>query len=148
MNANLIKWSPLVVVPAVVWTVCLFVAAPRCVEIYPLLAGWLGMIGLIFLLHFGLFHGLAALWQDRGFGAEPLMNRPMEARRVSELWGRRWNRAFQWLTWRYVFRPLRKRVTAPGALWMSFLLSGLIHELVITVLPFIYGWAAVREGGI
>lgn len=130
MNVSIIKWSPILAVPPLI---CLWGLAPRCLETYPLLAGWLGMTGLIFLLHFGVFHGLAFFWQRRGFGAEPLMNRPMEARKVSELWGRRWNRAFQWLTWRYVFRPLRRRVTAAGALWMSFLLSGLIHELVITV---------------
>jgi hypothetical protein len=112
--------------------ICLWGLAPRYVETYPLLAGWLGMTGFIYLLHFGLFHGLAYVWQRRGYGAEPLMNRPIEARKVAELWGRRWNRAFQWLTWRYVFSPLRKRIPAAAAVWICFLLSGLIHELVIT----------------
>ncbi len=99
----------------------------------PLLAGWIGMTGLIFMLHFGLFHLLALHLQRKGFGADPIMNRPHLGNSLANFWGQRWNRAFQCLTWTYLFQPLRKRMPAVGALWICFLVSGLIHELVITV---------------
>ncbi|MDF3128690.1 MBOAT family protein [Kiritimatiellaeota bacterium B1221] len=113
--------------------ICLFAIAPRIVDFSPMLAGWIGMSGLIFLLHFGLFHLLALHWQGKGFGAQPIMNRPHQATRLSEFWGRRWNRAFQCLTKRYVFRPLTPKIGAGAAMGLTFLLSGLIHEWVITV---------------
>lgn len=110
----------------------LLVVAPRTVDT-PLLAGWLAMTGLIFMLHFGLFHLLALHWQRKGFDAEPIMNRPHLGTSLANFWGQRWNRAFQCLTWQYLFTPLRKRMPAAVALWVCFLVSGLIHELVITV---------------
>lgn len=113
--------------------ICLWFLAPVWLDSAPLLAGWLGMTGMIFMLHFGLFHLLSFLWQRLGYGAEPLMHRPIEARSVANFWGQRWNLAFQRLTMRYLFRPLQKRFTPQVALGTSFLASGLIHELVITV---------------
>ncbi len=111
--------------------VCLWVLAPRHLERQPLLAGWLGMTGLIFLLHFGVFHGLAWIWQRRGLGAEALMNRPLEACGVSEFWGRRWNRAFQWLTWRYVFLSFTTSFSPCSPPGGSFQLWGPPHECKI-----------------
>ena len=32
----------------------------------PVLTGWLGMSGLLFLLHFGLFEWVAAFWNTSG----------------------------------------------------------------------------------
>jgi alginate O-acetyltransferase complex protein AlgI len=99
----------------------------------PLLAGWLGMVGCVLALHFGLFHVLSCLWRSAGLGAVPLMDWPIAARSVSEFWGRRWNRAFRDLAHRLAFRPLEPLVGAWGALAAGFLASGLIHELVISV---------------
>jgi predicted DCC family thiol-disulfide oxidoreductase YuxK len=100
---------------------------------HPLVAGWVGMLGLIFLLHFGLFHLLALAWQTRGVNAEPIMRFPALATSVAEFWGARWNRGFNDQARRYVFQPLRFRLGAGGAALAVFIASGLIHELVISV---------------
>lgn len=61
------------------------------------------------------------------------MINPAAARSPGDFWGRRWNRAFHLLTRRYLYTPIRRRLNAPVALGLSFLISGLIHELVITL---------------
>ena len=98
-----------------------------------LAAGWIGMVGLIFLLHFGLFKALACFWRECGFRTEPLMRNPLAARSVGDFWGRRWNSAFRDLAFGLMFRPLSARFGVRAATILAFVISGLIHELVITV---------------
>jgi hypothetical protein len=40
----------------------------------PLLAGWIGMIGIALMLHFGVFHVLSCAWRWLGVDARRLMN--------------------------------------------------------------------------
>jgi hypothetical protein len=100
---------------------------------HPMLAGWLGMIGLILTLHFGMFHLLSLVWRQAGVDARPIMRRPLESASLSDFWGRRWNTAFHELATRFAFRPLRARVGGRVATLIVFLLSGVIHELVISL---------------
>ena len=51
--------------------------------------GWAGMLGLAFVLHFGLFHVLSCVWRARGIAAPPLMNWPIAAKSVGDYWGNR-----------------------------------------------------------
>lgn len=107
----------------------------------PLPAGWAGMIGVVLLLHFGLFRWLAGFWQRRGVAVTPIMNRPLLARGVAEFWGARWNLAFRDLARDLVARPLAKARVGRAALWAVFLVSGLLHELVISLPAGAgYGW--------
>jgi hypothetical protein len=99
----------------------------------PLAAGWCGMIGLILMLHFGIFDLLAIFWKSLGLRAEPIMNNPIMSFSIAEFWGRRWNSAFRDLAHPFLFIPAAKRWGLHGALWVSFAVSGLAHELVISV---------------
>lgn len=100
---------------------------------HPLLVAWTGMLGIVLLLHFGIFDLLSLMWRATGIDAPPLMDRPLGATSLAGFWGRRWNTAFHALAHQLVFRPLSRHVSPTVALLASFLISGLIHDLVISV---------------
>jgi len=95
-------------------------------------AGWTGMIGLVLVLHFGLFELLALAWRRAGINATPLMQRPVRSTSLAEFWGRRWNTGFSGPARRHMHRPLAERIGAPGATLLVFTLSGVLHEAVIS----------------
>ncbi len=97
-----------------------------------LLAGWIGMVGFIFLLHFGLFALLALFWQRQGIDAQPLMRCPIAAESLGEFWGKRWNSGFRDIVFGLMFIHLAKRFGTATAALATFVISGLIHEIVIT----------------
>lgn len=99
----------------------------------PELQGWIGMLGLIFLLHFGSFDLLALFWQSVGVKAQPIMTNPALSSSLSDFWGRRWNLGFRQLSYDLIFRPLWKSLGIPAATFLVFVASGLIHDLVISV---------------
>jgi len=111
----------------------LFGVARLFAEPYPWLAGWIGLIGMVFVLHFGLFDLLSLFMRRRGIDAQALMDLPAAATSLGAFWGRRWNRAFQQLAHAQVFRPLHRRIGVGGATFVVFVISGLIHDLVISV---------------
>lgn len=113
---------------ALIWSV-----APRAGRDNDWLFGWVAMVGLILVLHSGLFHLLSCAWRTIGVDARPLMNSPLFATGVSDFWGQRWNIPFRDLTHRFVFLPLAKRPGPRSALFVGFVISGLIHELAITI---------------
>jgi hypothetical protein len=97
-----------------------------------LLAGWIGMVGFIFLLHFGLFAMLALFWQEQGIDAQPLMRCPIAAGSLGDFWGKRWNSGFRDIVFGLMFIRLAKRFGTATAALATFVISGLLHELVIT----------------
>lgn len=99
----------------------------------PLLRGWTGMLGIILLLHFGTFKLLALFWQTLGIDAQPIMNFPLRSTSLGEFWGKRWNLGFRQLAFDLVFARLHKRLGGGTAAFLVFVLSGLIHDLVISV---------------
>jgi alginate O-acetyltransferase complex protein AlgI len=111
----------------------LIAAAASIVEREPLIAAWTGMTGIVFALHFGLFHLLSVAWRRAGVDAQPIMDAPVAAASLSEFWGSRWNLAFRDLAHNYVFRPLVSRVGLAGATLAVFLVSGIVHDAVISI---------------
>jgi alginate O-acetyltransferase complex protein AlgI len=99
----------------------------------PLLRGWMGMLGLILILHFGSFQIIALLWQSIGVRAEPIMSAPLRSTSLAEFWGRRWNLGFRQLAHGLIFRPLSRRFGPGAAGFFVFVASGLIHDLVISL---------------
>ncbi|MFO0936855.1 MAG: MBOAT family protein [Gemmataceae bacterium] len=99
----------------------------------PFTVGLVGMIGIPFVLHFGLFHILSCVWRTAGCDARPIMNWPILSTSLTDFWGKRWNLAFRDLTYRYLFHPCVKWFGAVGRMSFGFFASGLIHELVITI---------------
>jgi hypothetical protein len=99
----------------------------------PLLRGWIGMLGLILLLHFGTFQIVAFLWQSLDVKAEPIMSAPLRSTSLGEFWGRRWNLGFRQLAHELIFRPFYRRLGPETAGFLVFVVSGLIHDLVISL---------------
>ena len=106
---------------------------PMAGEARPILAGWCGMLGIIFLLHFGSFHLLALAWRLCGVAAEPIMRAPAASTSLSSFWSERWNRGFNQLAHDLIFRTTYRHIGVAWAMLLVFLTSGLIHDLVISV---------------
>lgn len=100
---------------------------------HPAAVGWFGMIGLVLMLHFGTFHLLSLAWRAKGVNAQPLMNSPLLAGSLGDFWGNRWNLAFRQIGYELVFAPYRRTIGGAGATATIFLLSGLVHDLVISL---------------
>jgi predicted DCC family thiol-disulfide oxidoreductase YuxK len=109
----------------------LFAIARRAAD--HLLVGWIGMIGMILILHFGLFALLSVGWRALRVDARPIMDAPLRSTSVAEFWGRRWNGAFNDLALGIVFRPAARRAGVVAGTLSAFAVSGLVHELVISL---------------
>ena len=111
----------------------IYAAAPLARGHSELVAGWLGMTGLLMILHCGVFDVLSLAWRRAGVDAPPLMNHPLWSTSLADFWGHRWNRAFRDVAHRYLFRPLLRPLGAAGATLAAFLFSGVVHDIVISL---------------
>lgn len=118
---------------SILGAILLWVMARSISQGQPLLRGWIGMLGLILLLHFGTFHIVAFVWQSLGVKAEPIMSSPLRSTSLGEFWGRRWNLGFRQLAHELIFRPFYRGLGPETAGFLVFVVSGLIHDLVISL---------------
>jgi len=114
-------------------TTCIWLIAPLALPHNQIAAGWVAMIGIVFCLHFGIFHLLSLTWRAAGIITHPIMNRPLAATSAAEFWGKRWNTAFSIPARRLLFNPLARRQGITFANLAVFGASGLLHELVISL---------------
>jgi alginate O-acetyltransferase complex protein AlgI len=112
---------------ALIWVVARHVPAQESI-----VQGWVGMLGLILLLHFGSFEVVALFWQRLGVDATPIMSSPLRSTSLGDFWGKRWNLGFRQFSHDLIFRPLQSRLGAGAAGFLVFVVSGLIHESVIS----------------
>jgi hypothetical protein len=91
------------------------------------------LLGLSLLIHFGVCNLLAGAWRLWGVACEALFRAPLRSQNLSEFWARRWNLAFSEMTAIAVYRPLADRLGRGPALMAGFALSGLLHEMAISV---------------
>jgi alginate O-acetyltransferase complex protein AlgI len=123
------------------WAACQFAfgvwlllfVSPHFSDSFPLAAGWLAMTGVVSVLHFGLSQFLSLLWRSAGASARHIMDKPLLASSLADFWSRRWNLPFRDLMHRFVFQPLAPRVGGAWATMGVFLVSGLIHDAVISL---------------
>jgi hypothetical protein len=121
------------IVRLVAGLVLLFGVARLIPSQHAYIVGWLGMIGIVLILHFGAFHLLSCSWRRNGVEARPLMNHPLASTSLSDFWSRRWNSAFRDLTYRFLYRPAASWAGPRWGIVVGFLFSGVIHDLVISV---------------
>jgi hypothetical protein len=93
----------------------------------------LSFIPIIMIFHAGLFNIGAAVWALVGVNLTPLMDAPWRSNSVSNFWGRRWNIAFIQMTRISLFMPLAKKGKPTLALLLSFFISGIFHEVALTL---------------
>lgn len=129
VTADLPVLSPLLFLTA--GALLLFVVLPGLKA--DAVVGWLGVLAMLCLLHFGVFALLAGIFRRAGFKVEPIMKAPWMAKSLGEFWGPRWNRAFSDWARHHIFRPLVRRWGTMRGTIAGFLASGFAHELVISL---------------
>ncbi len=103
------------------------------------------LVGLSFILHFGILNLSTASWRFSGVDVKELFRSPYKATSLKEFWGKRWNMAFSEMTAIVVYKPLKLHYGISLAMIASFLVSGALHEIAISFpvetgygLPFLY----------
>jgi alginate O-acetyltransferase complex protein AlgI len=109
------------------------------------LSEFLLLVGLSMILHFGILNLSTGIWRLLGVDVRELFKSPYKSKSLKEFWGKRWNIAFSEMTALIAYRPLKEKISPSKAMIVSFLLSGLLHEIAISFpvnsgfgLPMIY----------
>jgi len=99
----------------------------------PILVFVIALPALSLILHFGIIDVTTALYRRAGWPVNEPFRNPLASRSLSEFWGRRWNVGFSEMIAVTVHRPVRRYAGETTALMASFLASGILHELAISV---------------
>jgi hypothetical protein len=91
------------------------------------------LTGLSLILHFGILNISTAMLRWGGINVTSLFKDPLRSKTLNEFWSKRWNIAFVELTTIAVLRPFRKKYGVSVAFWASFVFSGFLHEMAISL---------------
>jgi alginate O-acetyltransferase complex protein AlgI len=91
------------------------------------------LVGISMILHFGILNLSTAAWRAQGVDVQELFRSPYKSTSLREFWGKRWNMAFSEMTAQIAYRPLKQHMSTEQAMLLSFLLSGLLHEIAISL---------------
>lgn len=91
------------------------------------------LISLSLILHFGILNISTGALRFFGINVSALFKAPIKSKSLQEFWSKRWNLAFVELTTIAVLRPMKKRFGDRAAFWASYIFSGLLHELAISL---------------
>lgn len=83
--------------------------------------------------HFGALRVLKGVHRANGFAVRTLFPNVLKARGVGDFWSRRWNVGYSQMMQRLVGRPVTGKAGRKVGLMAVFLISGLLHELAITL---------------
>lgn len=116
-----------------------FLWVPLTGDWWRLVRAWCAWVALVI----GLFFGVTRIWlvvvNAAGRDVALLFDRPVYARTVSEWWSRRWNMPVHMVFGQAIFQPLRRRFGISGASMAVFLVSGIMHEYLLSY-PASGGW--------
>lgn len=98
---------------------------------YP--AWLLSLVGFSMIFHFGLINIVVVFWQIAGIKVMPPFRSPLSSKSLSDFWSKDWNYAFVEMNTLAVYRPVRRYVGVSGALLFTFLVSGIFHEIAISL---------------
>lgn len=101
--------------------------------------GFLGLIPFFLVLHFGYALLLPAALRLLSLPAPLLFDSPLRSLSLHEFWSVRWNRPFVEMNRVIFYEPAARFVGRRTALVLTFLASGLLHELGISY-PAGGGW--------
>jgi hypothetical protein len=91
---------------------------------------------IIYCIPDSILSCLAAMGRALGIELEPQFNKPYLSASLQDFWGRRWNLTASAVLRPSVYNPVRARLGAPAGVLATFLVSGLMHEVVVYYLTF------------
>jgi alginate O-acetyltransferase complex protein AlgI len=98
-------------------------------------------VGMSVAFHYGVLRLLVAFWRWCGRPVRVLFRNPLKMQGFADFWGKRWNLAYSQMMAIAVMRPLLDSFGKRPAQFGVFVISGLLHELAITVpVGAGYGW--------
>jgi hypothetical protein len=93
----------------------------------------IGLMSAALIVLFGVFTLLTAFWRWRGVDVDRQWKCLWLSRSLAEYWSSRWNSAFHDFVRDHVYLPLKRRLAPASALLGSFLFSGVLHDVIISV---------------
>jgi alginate O-acetyltransferase complex protein AlgI len=83
--------------------------------------------------HFGALRVLKGGLRAAGFPVRTLFPNVLEAKGIGDFWSKRWNTGYSQMMQRLVGKPITRICGSGAGLMAVFVVSGLLHELAITV---------------